>query len=145
MVRVMASKQTKVQHLAGISLFEGCSKKELEKVASAGDEILMTAGSIIVDQGQTGREAFVVLSGKVEVTRSKRKVADLGPGAVVGELSLLDHGPRTATVTCVTDCELLVIDQRNFRAVLQEVPTMAVKLLATIAGRIRDLDKKYYG
>lgn len=141
----MASKQTKVQHLAGISLFEGCSKKELEKVASAGDEILMTAGSIIVDQGQTGREAFVVLSGKVEVTRSKRKVADLGPGAVVGELSLLDHGPRTATVTCVTDCELLVIDQRNFRAVLQEVPTMAVKLLATIAGRIRDLDKKYYG
>ncbi len=145
MVRVMASKQTKVQHLAGISLFEGCSKKELEKVASAGDEILMTAGSVIVDQGQTGREAFVVLSGKVEVTRSKRKVADLGPGAVVGELSLLDHGPRTATVTCVTDCELLVIDQRNFRAVLQEVPTMAVKLLATIAGRIRDLDKKYYG
>lgn len=141
----MASKQTKVQHLAGISLFEGCSKKELEKVASAGDEILMTAGSVIVDQGQTGREAFVVLSGKVEVTRSKRKVADLGPGAVVGELSLLDHGPRTATVTCVTDCELLVIDQRNFRAVLQEVPTMAVKLLATIAGRIRDLDKKYYG
>jgi CRP-like cAMP-binding protein len=81
----------------------------------------------------------------VEVTRSKRKVADLGPGAVVGELSLLDHGPRTATVTCVTDCELLVIDQRNFRAVLQEVPTMAVKLLTTIAGRIRDLDKKYYG
>jgi CRP/FNR family transcriptional regulator, cyclic AMP receptor protein len=145
MVRVMASKQTKVQHLAGVSLFEGCSKKELEKVASAGDEILMTAGSVIVDQGQTGREAFVVLSGKVEVTRSKRKVADLGPGAVVGELSLLDHGPRTATVTCVTDCELLVIDQRNFRAVLQEVPTMAVKLLATIAGRIRDLDKKYYG
>jgi CRP-like cAMP-binding protein len=141
----MASKQTKVQHLAGISLFEGCSKKELEKVASAGDEILMTAGSVIVDQGQTGREAFVVLSGKVEVTRSKRKVADLGPGAVVGELSLLDHGPRTATVTCVTDCELLVIDQRNFRAVLQEVPTMTVKLLATIAGRIRDLDKKYYG
>jgi CRP-like cAMP-binding protein len=145
MVRVMASKQTKLQHLAGVALFEGCSKKELEKVASAGDEILMTAGSVIVDQGQTGREAFVVLSGTVQVTRSKRKVADLGPGAVVGELSLLDHGPRTATVTCVTDCELLVIDQRNFRAVLQEVPTMAVKLLATIAGRIRDLDKKYYG
>ena len=141
----MASKQTKVQHLAGVSLFEGCSKKELEKVASVGDEILMTAGSVIVDQGQTGREAFVVLSGKVEVKRSNRKIADLGTGAVVGELALLDYGPRTATVTCVTDCELLVIDQRHFRAVLQEVPMIAVKLLATIAGRIRDLDKKYYG
>lgn len=141
----MASKQTKVQHLSTVSLFEGCSKKELEKVASAGDEIRMTAGSVIVDQGQTGREAFVVLSGKVEVRRSNRKIADLGPGAVVGELSLLDHGPRTATVVCTTDCELLVIDQRHFRGVLEEVPTMAVKLLATLAGRIRDLDKKYYG
>lgn len=141
----MASKQTKVQHLSAVSLFEGCSKKELEKVASAGDEIRMTAGSVIVDQGQTGREAFVVLNGKVEVRRSNRKIADLGPGAVVGELSLLDHGPRTATVLCTTDCELLVIDQRHFRGVLEEVPTMAVKLLATLAGRIRDLDKKYYG
>lgn len=141
----MASKQTKVQHLAGVSLFEGCTKRELGKVAAAGDEITMTAGTVIMDQGQTGREAFVVLTGKVEVTRGGRKVADLGPGAVVGEMSLLDHGPRTATVTCVTDCELLVIDQRHFRSVLQEVPAMAVKLLTTIAGRIRDLDKKYYG
>ena len=58
----------------------------------------MTAGSLIVDQGQTGREAFVILDGNVTVKRNGRKVATLGPGAIVGELSLLDHGPRTATV-----------------------------------------------
>ena len=73
----------------------------------------MTAGSLLVDQGQTGREAFVVLDGTVTVKRNGRKVATLGPGAIVGELSLLDHGPRTATVVCETDCSLFVISQRS--------------------------------
>ena len=105
----------------------------------------MAAGSLIVDQGQTGREAFVVLSGTVTVRRNGKKVGSFGAGTVVGELSLLDHGPRTATVTCDTDCELLLLDQRNFIGVLDSVPTMAHKLLATLAGRIRDLDRQNFG
>lgn len=141
----MASKQTKVAHLSTVSLFDGFSKKELEKIAAAGDEIVMTPGSVIVDQGQTGREAFVVLSGDVTIKRGGRKITTLGPGSIVGELSLLDHGPRTASAICETECELLVIDQRHFRGVLETVPTLAVKLLATLAGRIRDLDRQYYG
>jgi len=105
----------------------------------------MPAGSLIVDQGQTGREAFVVLDGTVMVKRNGKKVASLGPGTVVGELSLLDHGPRTATVICETDCTLLLLSQRHFMAVLDDVPSMAHKLLASLAGRIRDLDRQYYG
>ncbi|CAN5547950.1 N/A [soil metagenome] len=141
----MASKQTKLEHLASVPLFDGCSKKELEKIAKAGDEILRTAGTVIVDQGQTGREAFVVLEGEVSVKRNNRKIGTLGPGAVVGELSLLDHGPRTATAVCDTDCELLVIDQRHFRGVLEQVPAISTKLLASLAGRIREMDRQYYG
>jgi CRP/FNR family cyclic AMP-dependent transcriptional regulator len=132
----MASTKAHLDHLSNVSLFSGCTKKELEKIVRAGDEITMTAGTVIVDQGQTGREAFVVLEGEV---------TSLGPGAMVGELSLLDHGPRTATAVCETDCTLLVIDQRHFRAVLEDVPSMSVKLLAALAGRIRDLDRQYYG
>lgn len=141
----MASKQTKMDHLAAVALFEGVTKKELEKIAKAGDEIKMAAGTVIVDQGQTGREAFVVLEGSVTVKRNNRKIATLGPGDVVGELSLLDHGPRTATAVCETDCELLVLDQRHFRGVLEQVPTLATKILASLAGRIRELDRQYYG
>lgn len=141
----MASKQTKMEHLAAVPLFEGVTKKELEKIAKAGDEITMTAGTVLVDQGQTGREAFVVLEGTVTVKRNNRKVASLGPGDIVGELSLLDHGPRTATAVCETDCELLVLDQRHFRGVLEQVPTLASKILASLAGRIRELDRQYYG
>ena len=141
----MASRRAHLEHLANVPLFRGCSRKELEKIAKAGDEITMTAGSVIVDQGQTGREAFVVLDGSVTVKRNGRKINSVGAGAVVGELSLLDHGPRTATVTCDTDCVLLVIDQRHFRAVLEDVPVIAVKLAAALAEKVRDLDRQYYG
>ena len=61
---------------------------------------------------------------------------------MVGELSLLDHGPRTATVVCDTDCNLLVIDQRHFRGVLEAAPTMAQKLLASLAANIRTFDRQ---
>ena len=145
MLRPMASRKHYVDHLRGVSLFQSCSQKDLEKIAKAGDEVSMPAGSLIVDQGQTGREAFVVLDGTVAVKRNGKKVANLGPGTMVGELSLLDHGPRTATVTCETDCRLFLISQRQFMAVLDQVPAMAHKLLASLAGRIRDLDRQYYG
>ncbi len=141
----MASKKQHLDTLRTVSLFSGCSTKELEKVAKASDEIHMTAGTLIVDQGQTGREAFVVLEGDIEIKRNNRKVATLGPGAVVGELSLLDHGPRTATAVCATDCTLLVIDQRRFLGVLDSVPAITHKLLASLAARIRDLDRQYFG
>lgn len=141
----MASKKRYVESLGSVSLFQGCSKKELERVARAGDEITMTAGTIMIDQGQYGREAFVLLDGEAIVKRNGRKVATLGPGAVVGELSLLDHGPRTATVVCATDCRLLVIDHRRFIGVVDDVPAIAHKLLARLAGEIRELDRAYYG
>lgn len=141
----MASRNSRIEHLRNVNLFQGCTNKDLQKIARASDEISMPAGSLIVDQGQTGREAFVVLSGTVVVKRNNKKVGSFGPGTVVGELSLLDHGPRTATVVCETDCELLLLDQRHFIAVLDEVPTLAHRLLATLAGRIRELDRQYFG
>ena len=141
----MASKKQHLESLHQVPLFSGCTKKELEKVARASDEITMTAGTLLVDQGQTGREAFVLLDGEVVIKRNNRKVATCGPGSVIGELSLLDHGPRTATAICLTDCTLLVIEQRRFLGVLDDVPAISHKLLAALASRIRDLDRQYYG
>ena len=141
----MASKTSKLDHLARVPLFDGCSRKELTSIAKAGDEITMTEGTLIIDQGQMGREAFVVLDGQVTVKRGGRKITSLGPGGIVGELSLLDHGPRTATVVCDTDCTLFVIDQRHFRAVLEQYPSIAMKLLATLAANIRAMDRQSFG
>ena len=141
----MASKKSYLEHLAKVPLFSSCSTRDLQKIAKAGDEVVMPAGSVIVDQGQTGREAFVILDGTALVRRNNKKVATLGSGAVVGELSLLDHGQRTATVVAETDVSLLVIGQRQFLGVIDEVPALSHKLMATLAGRIRDLDRQYYG
>lgn len=141
----MASKAAQLEHLRSVPLFSACSKRELQAIQKAGDEIVMTAGTMIVDQGQMGREAFVLLDGEVVVRRNGRKVTNLGPGAVIGELSLLDHGPRTASVICETDCTLFVLDQRHFQKAIEHNPQMAMKLLGTIAGRVRDLDRAAFG
>lgn len=141
----MGSERDRLGHLAAVPLFSACTRKELQSIARAGTDVTMTAGTVIIDQGQTGREAFVVMSGQVTVKRNGRKVITLGPGSIVGELSLLDHGPRTATVVCDIDCELFVIDQRHFSGVLDEVPAIAHKVMAHLAGLVRDLDRQYFG
>ena len=144
-VTPMASKKSYLESLRKVSLFSSCSNKDLEKIAKAGDEVSFTAGSLVVDQGQTGREAFVIISGTATVKRNGKKVATLGTGAVVGELSLLDHGPRTASVITDTECVMLVISQRQFLGVIDAIPALSHKLLGTLAGRIRELDRQYFG
>ncbi|MEZ5294980.1 MAG: cyclic nucleotide-binding domain-containing protein [Ilumatobacteraceae bacterium] len=64
---------------------------------------------------------------------------------MVGEMSLLDHGPRTAPASCDTDCSLFVLDQRHFRGVLEEHPSITLKMPAVLAGRARELDRQSYG
>lgn len=145
MIAGMANKKAYLEHLRNVSLFSSCSTKDLEKIHRAGDEVAVKAGHVLVEQGQTGREAFVLLSGAATVRRNGKKVATLGPGAVVGELSLLDHGPRTATVTCDTDCDVLVLSQNKFLGTIDSVPALSHKLLASLAARIREFDRQYYG
>lgn len=141
----MASMKAQLDSLKNVPLFSACTKKELEKVAKAADEITMEAGTIVVDQGEMGREAFIILSGEITIKRNNRKIASLGAGDIVGELSLLDHGPRTATAVCATECTLLVIDQRRFINVLDDVPSIAHKLMGALASRIRVMDRTYLG
>ena len=141
----MASKKTPLQYLAQVPLFSSCSSRDLGKIAKAADRINMVAGTTIITQGTAGKQAFVLLSGSATVKRNGKKIATVQAGAIVGELSLLDRGSRTATVVCDTDCELLVVDARHLFAVIDEVPAMAHKLLATLATRIRDLDRAHYG
>jgi CRP-like cAMP-binding protein len=98
-----------------------------------------------MQQGDIGRECFVLVEGKVKVERNGRKVASLGPGAYFGEMSLLDKGPRTATVTAESPSTVLVLGPREFSALLDEVPQLSHKLLTALAQRVRELDEKAFG
>jgi CRP/FNR family transcriptional regulator, cyclic AMP receptor protein len=141
----MAQRDAYLDHLASVPLFAACSKRELQKIAKASDELGVAAGRVLVSQGETGRECYVIVSGSATVKRANRKVAMLGPGECVGELALLDHGPRTATVVAETDMTVLVLGSRQFAGVLDEVPTLSRKLLTGLASRVRELDSKLYG
>src|SRR2546423_14374551 len=94
----MARKDTKLDHLARVRLFSACSKKELNTIGRASDEISVPAGKVLCEEGKPGHEFYLVLEGGVSVRRGQRKLADLGPGRHFGELSLLHRGPRHATV-----------------------------------------------
>ena len=141
----MAGRDAYLDHLGSIGLFSALSRKELQRVARVSDEVTISSGRDLVRQGDVGREMFVLVSGSATVKRNNRKVATLGPGAAVGELSLLDRGPRTATVTADADLKVLVLGAREFSALLDDVPSITHKLLAAMAGRIRDLDTQVYG
>ncbi len=141
----MARRDDYLDHLASVPLFSACSKRELQKIARAGDETAVKAGTTLMTQGEAGRECFIIISGRASVKRANRKVAALGPGDAVGELSLLDHGPRTATVVADDDLEVYVLGSRQFAGVLDDVPSLARKLMAALAARVRELDSKMFG
>jgi len=128
------------EHLLRIPLFAGCSTRDLDRLARATDEVTLSMGTALTRQGDIGREAFVLLSGTAEVQRDGATVAELGPGAVIGELALLDGGPRTATVVATTDVGVIVLNRPAFNAVLDEIPTLAHQLLVTLAHRLRAAD-----
>ncbi len=141
----MASRRKHLDHLSSVPLFSACSQKDLEKIARASNEISVEQGRVLVDQGDAGREAFVIIEGEATVKRNQRKIASLGPGDAIGELSLLDHGPRTATVEAATPMTLLVLSTREFTGVVDQVPGLAHKLMANLASRIRELDSRVFG
>lgn len=106
------------------------------------EEITVPAGRVLVEEGTPGREFFFIVEGTASVRHGNRKVATLGPGNYFGELSLLDRKPRSATVMSETEMVLLVLDQRRFNGLLDEMPTLAHKLLSAMAQRIREADAK---
>jgi CRP/FNR family cyclic AMP-dependent transcriptional regulator len=131
-----------IDHLQNIALFSACSKRDLQLVARRAEDVRVPAGKILVSEGETGHEFFVILDGTARVTRRGKRVATIGPGGAFGELALLDKAPRNATVVAETPMELVVLGQREFAGIIDEVPGFARKLLAGMAARLRDADAK---
>lgn len=127
-----------------VPLFAACSQKDLARIVAGGDEASFKPGQTLIEEGQLGREAFIILKGVATVQRGGKKIASVGAGSMVGELALLDNGPRTASVVCSTEVDVLVINQRYFHGILRDVPALTQKLLTSLAGRVRDLDKALY-
>ena len=130
------SKNEKVELLRRIPLFAACTRRELIEVALVADEREAGADEVLMEQGQPGREFFVLIDGTVVVRRHGRKPANLGPGDWFGEIALLTFKPRSATVTAISPCRLLVIQDRSFRQVVEATPRIALRVLGSVSQRL---------
>jgi CRP-like cAMP-binding protein len=135
-------KSAYLDHLARVPMFSALSKRDLEWLGRQAEELRFDEGTVLVREGQTGREFFVIVDGKAKVTRGKKDVATLGPGDFFGELSLLDKAPRNATVTAASPLAVVVLESRAFTSALAEIPEMSRKLLVGMARRLNELDSR---
>jgi len=131
------AKPDAVKLLGDVPLFEGLSKSELTQIARAAKEVTHREGSVLARQGQSGIGFFLITDGTAGVTIGERSAAKLGPGDFFGEISLLDGGPRTATVTAETSVTTLGLTPWDFRRLVENNPAIASKMLRVMAQRLR--------
>jgi CRP-like cAMP-binding protein len=128
--------------LSDVSLFSQCSKRELRLVAKLAKIKTVRESTSLTLEGEAGDTMFVVLDGHATVHKGGRKLADLGSGAVVGELAILLKAPRNATVTTTAETKIATIGRRDVHRLINDAPGFSRKLLEALAERVRELDKK---
>ena len=89
----------------------------------------------VIDQGRPGLEAYVILEGTASVTIGGQQVNEVGPGDIVGEMALIDHRPRSATVTATSPMRLLAFDAQRFRRLLDEMPEALIRVMERLIER----------
>jgi CRP/FNR family transcriptional regulator, cyclic AMP receptor protein len=132
----MLRKNAKTELISRVPLFAHCSKRELSEVAGIADEIDLREGKELTKQGAPGREFFVLVEGTADVVKNGRKINSLSAGDFFGEIALVHQSPRTATVKATSPVRALVVTERNFRRLLEEMPEIQRKVLAALAERV---------
>lgn len=129
------------QMLGTVPLFDGLSKRDLATVFKLGKEVNFRHGSQIVKEGSAGVGFHLITDGKAKVIMKGRTRARLGPGDFFGEISVIDRGPRTATVQADGDVRTFSLASWDFLGLVESSPTMARKLLLELCSRLRSCQK----
>jgi CRP-like cAMP-binding protein len=135
-VRLGLHKDAKADLISKVPLFAGLSKKQLSQVAQIADEIDLPKGRVLIREGDRGREFFVLLEGEVEILQGGERIRTMRDGDFFGEVALISDVPRVATVTALTPLRVLVIRDREFEALVEDTPQIALKVLQAVAERL---------
>lgn len=127
----------KLEALRRVPLFARCSEPELEFVASRCDDLSVEAGQTLTRQGEPGDTFYVLLGGEARVERNGQFRTNLHAGDFFGEISMLDRGPATATVTTTTEADLMVMSHPQFRDAIKGNPDLLLGVLEAVAERLR--------
>jgi CRP/FNR family transcriptional regulator, cyclic AMP receptor protein len=139
-VSTMGTRAT-VDRLRAVDPLHDCTDAQLEEVALLAERVQVGEGEVLAREERIGREFFLILSGRVVVTQKGRQVNTLGPGDFFGELAAMNPGPRNATVTALSELDMLIIGPREFSA-MAAIPGFRDALFHSMAGRLRTMDAR---
>jgi CRP-like cAMP-binding protein len=126
--------------LEQVPLFAGISAAGIEELGAIADEVDVRAGTVLTHEGAREGFFFIVVEGSVRIERAGRVVNTIGPGEFLGEIALLDGGPRTATAITETPCRLLSLTYQMFHELLDASPDIRTAILEAVGRRLRELD-----
>lgn len=129
--------QALIDELQSLAVFSRCSQKELEALTRIGTVIRVDPGYTFMRQGRRGWEFFIVMDGEAACTVNDHQVASYHPGEFFGEMALIDHQPRSATVAASTPMTVLVVDSREFSSMLERAPSTVQPILNAMSQRLR--------
>jgi len=130
----------KTKMLSRVPLFAHLDARALAQLSTMVDEVDVDAGTVLMTEGRSGREFFVIVEGTVDVSRDGRHLRSLAAGDFLGEIALIDDGPRTATATATSACRLLVLAHREFDTLIADHAEVRAAVLQALAERVRGLD-----
>ena len=135
----------KADEWADMPLLRNLSNKERMELDRHVDEVAVTEGTVLTEQGTPGDAFYLIVEGTAVVKRSGTKIAVLGAGDAVGEMALLDGEPRSATVVMTSDGTVLTMPRPEFRGVLKDIPSISHKMLVSMSLRLREANSKLVG
>lgn len=137
------SKSGKIALLKKVSLFHGLSDRQLQQVARLAEEVDVQAGKRLAADGGTGSELFVIAEGEASVKTRDGRTSRLRAGEFFGEMSLIDGGPRSATIDAASPMKLIVIGHREFWSLLAAAPQLNAKIMRVLSQRLRDAERAH--
>lgn len=135
-----ASLDPKLQLLRRVPLFASLGPTELEAIGAITEERAVDAGTALTHEGRHEGYFFVIVSGTVRIERGGQIINTMHDGDFLGEISLLDGGPRTASAIAESACQLLVMSYQRFNQLLDTAPEVRTAVLAEVGQRLRMLD-----
>jgi CRP/FNR family transcriptional regulator, cyclic AMP receptor protein len=128
---------TDIEALRAIPLFSGMSDRSIEIIAEIARDTSFPAGASLVKEGEPGESLMIIREGAATVDQGGRKLRELGAGDFLGEIALIDGGPRTASVTASDPITALVIDRAGFQRLMSEFPVIRFDLVSALTQRLR--------
>jgi CRP/FNR family transcriptional regulator, cyclic AMP receptor protein len=133
-----------VDWLSNVSFFEGLDRHELERVAALANRVEAEPGAELTDQGRYGDVCYVIVEGVANVYMNAEYVTSLGAGSMVGEMALLEHRPRAASVVAESPMVLASFGTKEFQTLLEELPKTKERVYTVLGERLRaNLDRRH--